>query len=191
MRSAEWEATPGFFLYLAILLFVLPLPWVLAALTAGMIHELGHLIALKSMKISVMTVRLEAAGVRLLTAPCSDGQELVCAAAGPASGLLMGLLFPFFPRFAFCAMAQTLFNLLPLLPFDGGRVLRSGASVLLGQSRGGRLYRILERVICVGLFLGGIFLLRFSILLAIVCASILLSCIKKRKNHILPINWGG
>ena len=52
-------------------------------------------------------------------------QEFLSAMAGPAAGFLLVLLFPWFPRIAFSALVQSLFNLLPIYPFDGGRVIRS------------------------------------------------------------------
>lgn len=180
MRSVEWETAPGFFLYLAALILVLPLPWMIAASTAGAIHEAGHLIVLKSMRIPVRSIRLEAAGARITALPATQWQELACAAAGPAIGLLVSLLFPVFPRLAFCALAQSVFNLLPLMPFDGGRILRCSIELLLGQSRAERLFLTLERIACVILTVGGILLLRYSILFMAVCTVIVLRCVKER-----------
>ena len=181
-RQIKWETSPGFFLYMALLAFVLPLPWSLAALSAGAVHEAGHLIALKALKIPVRSIRLEAAGARIQALFSSNRQELICAAAGPAAGLLVSLLFPIYPRLALCAMAQTAFNLLPLMPFDGGRVLRCAAVIAFGQGRGARIFHVLERTHCVAIVACGVLLMRFSFLLAAVCGLIVLRSVRKRNE---------
>ena len=108
----------------ALLLLLLPLNWLLAAVAAAFVHEMGHLIAISATGAKMGNIRIGARGARMDALLTSPKQELRCAAAGPvASFALLGLAHVF-PRLAICASIQGAFNLLPVYPFDGGRILR-------------------------------------------------------------------
>ena len=122
MRRIEY--TPSFFIYLSAALLFLPLPWLVSLIIAGVLHEFGHIIVLLLMKIPIFSVLLCAGGTKILTGEMSMKQELIAAAFGPLTGLLLCSLFPWFPKLALCAFVQTLFNLLPIGNFDGARIIR-------------------------------------------------------------------
>lgn len=115
----------GFLFLLAFYLLALPTSWVIAMITAASIHELGHCAALTISRLPICSIEIGPLGARIVTGAMTPKQELFCALAGPAVGLLVCLLFPLFPKTACFALAQSLFNLLPFGPMDGGRAIRA------------------------------------------------------------------
>ena len=108
----------------ALLLLLLPLNWLLAAVAAAFLHEIGHFIAISATGGKVRGLRIGLKGARMDTLLTSSKQELLCAAAGPLASFALLMLDHIFPRLAICALIQGAFNLLPVYPFDGGRILR-------------------------------------------------------------------
>lgn len=116
-------------------------------------HEAGHLLAARlcNVRVEALTVMPFGCGIRLgnlyaLSAP----QTLAVAAGGPLSSLLLlfldGALAQWgwlSPAFALSLLKITLrlllFNLLPALPLDGGRMLYALSSKHLGRSRAASL----------------------------------------------------
>ena len=119
------EADGGFFLVLALMGLLFPLGLVAGIVLAALIHECGHLIAVRLTGGRVLAIRLRAGGARIETAPMPPGKAAVCALAGPGAGALTIFAWRFFPEMALAGLVQTVFNLLPIYPLDGGRVARN------------------------------------------------------------------
>ena len=124
----------GTCIFAALLLLTLPLPWLLSAILAASIHEFCHILALLLTKTKIYGLRIGPFGAKIETEPMSRTAELLCAAAGPAGSLCLLVLIRIFPRLALCGAVQGLFNLLPLHPMDGGRILRCGLDLLLRKT---------------------------------------------------------
>lgn len=120
----------SFFLFLALLLLTLPLPWLAAAIIAAVFHELCHLSALYLTGAAIQEIHIRPGGAIIRTQTSTLPQELLCAAAGPAGSLLLLSLCHCFPKTALCAGVQGIFNLLPILPMDGGRISMCLYSIL-------------------------------------------------------------
>ena len=115
---------PSAFILMAALMLLLPLDWLLAALLAAAVHELGHLAVLHAFRGQLGFISIGGTGARIHMGPLGNRAEFLCAAAGPAASLFLLSLCRFFPKTALCGLAQGIFNLIPVHPMDGGRMLR-------------------------------------------------------------------
>jgi Zn-dependent protease len=114
--------------------------WVLLALVSVLLHELGHAVLARRVGASPAITLMAMGGVTTYTPPrqLSRLESLGISLAGPAVGLVLGgallLLRPdedppglvgFALRAAiFTTLGWSLFNLLPIVPLDGGQALR-------------------------------------------------------------------
>ncbi|KFZ81298.1 peptidase M50 [Amycolatopsis sp. MJM2582] len=133
--------------------------WLLAAAFAVLLglsvlaHELGHCLVALRLGIPVRRLRLFLLGglSEVARTPRQPRQEGLVAAAGPVVSLLLGgfcglLMFAVPPEsaawllIAECAVANFavgIFNLLPGLPLDGGRLVRAGVWAATGRREKG------------------------------------------------------
>lgn len=162
------ELGAGFLLLCALIVFFSEPGLLPALLIAAFSHELGHLLAMLLFGAYPTRLRLGASGFKIdYSGAISPLQEMLTALAGPA----LGLLFSFF-----CALLGTslgrdflllcaglgfllnAFNLLPILPLDGGRLLEFLLSVAFGLE-GETLARRLSLFFALALCLFGFALL--------------------------------
>ena len=118
----------------AFLLLVLPLRWMAAFFLASSVHEIFHFGVLLFLKKPILEFRIGLAGMKMEIPELNYRQELVCALAGPLGGLCLTLCHRWYPELALCALVQSAYNLLPIYPLDGGRVLRCLASMLVPEN---------------------------------------------------------
>lgn len=120
----QFRIDPWVWFLWALMMLVLPLNWLGAAVAGAVWHELCHYLVLLALGGRGYALHMGIWGVRMDTSPLTPGKELLCALAGPVGSILLSGLSPIFPRTALCALVQGLFNLLPVFPLDGGRILR-------------------------------------------------------------------
>lgn len=129
--SIEFDLSAQVYVLGALMVLILPYELLLSALTAATIHECFHLLALWLCKAPIHNIRITAFGAEIKTANLTLMQELLCAAAGPAGSLLCLLLIHKLPLISLCGATQGFYNLLPIYPLDGGRILRCAVMLLL------------------------------------------------------------
>lgn len=132
-NKVHFSYTPTLFCYLAILLLIVPLRLLLAAIISAVTHELFHILALRLLRVPINEIYIGLRGAKISTQPMTQKQELICALAGPIGGILLILFYRWIPAISLCAFVQTLYNLLPLYPTDGGRALQCCAYLLLPE----------------------------------------------------------
>lgn len=148
--------------------------FVLSALT----HELGHICAILLTGGRISAVRAELRGLCISYSTGGGNlQNTVIAAAGPLAGFIGAVLFSiagerlnwhFMDLAAGVGLLLTVFNLLPVLPLDGGMIMKYALMSLLGCERGAALCSKISAVgagviLALGMFMtakgGGIALL--------------------------------
>lgn len=153
------EVSPGFLLLMGALFWMddgvglLPL-----GLLACVLHELGHVSVAAVLGGHVRKLSLTAVGAELCIdydAPLSYGRESLVALAGPGANLLFGVLTLNlgWELAAAVSLIIGIFNLLPILPLDGGRVVYGLLAVRLDTDWAERLMAALSGCL-VGLLAG-------------------------------------
>lgn len=108
----------------AVLLLFVPLKWLFAMALAAMVHELGHILAVGILGGEISSIRVGTGEACIEASIDSIRRAAVCTLAGPAANILLLLFYRWLPRTAICSAIQFLYNMLPIYPLDGGRLLQ-------------------------------------------------------------------
>lgn len=142
----------GFCFGLAAFLLLVPLQWSTACILAALFHELCHYWAICLLAGKRTSIRLFSYAAHMPLPEMGAGREVLCALAGPAGGFLLLFTARWFPQFAICGAIQSVYNLLPIYPLDGGRALRCGLGILLPPKAAKTVCKISEIICIAGLF---------------------------------------
>ena len=119
----------------ALALLLLPFNWIISAVMAALWHEGCHWLALKLCGCRCYGISVGREGAVLETEFGTPAKEALCALAGPLGSILLLLFFRWIPRIAICALIQGLYNLIPVYPLDGGRLVRSLLQILVKNGK--------------------------------------------------------
>lgn len=161
----------GGFLLAALVFYLGTVEEIAALMLPVAVHELGHIAVLRLFGLRITGIRLEAKGLCIqYSGYCGAWGHILTALAGPAAGFLYAWVAALLAsRFAYeifylsagISLLLSVFNLLPALPLDGGRVVLMIASAILGDQKGAVLTDRVSVFVGLVLFSAGIvFLLR-------------------------------
>ncbi len=133
-------------------------------LPAAVLHELGHILAARCMGLHIRRLTLSALGaeLQLVEKNTSFLQDLLLCVSGPAVNLLLAAACAFLGRFPLFLGANLLlgaFNLLPVLPLDGGNGLFALLSLLTTWETAEGLMRWFSRITALAVAATGLFVL--------------------------------
>jgi Zn-dependent protease/CBS domain-containing protein len=169
------------------------------------LHELGHSLVAQRFGVRVREILLLPIGgvARLLREPQKAWQELLIAVAGPAVNVVIALALWVLVLVAFPAgylfgnwkmvpeaslrtliagllfgnIGLAVFNMIPALPMDGGRVLRSALAMVIGRPRATNIAGFVGQVLAAGLVAYG---LKESPILALIGGFVFLGATQER-----------
>jgi len=133
---------PNTYLYLAILLLFVPMPWMCAWLVAVMFHELCHWVSVLLLGGRIYRIMIEIGGIKMEADSLSDNKRLIGILCGPIGGFGLVFMSRWFPRVALCSLILSTYNLMPVLPLDGGHALK-----IIFRNRSG--FYIAEKIILI------------------------------------------
>lgn len=118
------EITTGALAFFCLLFYINPNGIFLPFLLAATAHETGHMAVCWLSGGKIHSFRVSASGAEIVAEFSSFGGEMFSILAGPLVNLLLMVIF-LQTRFQFALVNLFLaaYNLLPILPLDGGRIL--------------------------------------------------------------------
>ncbi|HOV69844.1 MAG TPA: M50 family metallopeptidase [Clostridia bacterium] len=177
--------------------------WKEAAIIVAVVtlHELSHALAAKALNIEVESIELLPFGAvaRLGDETLKPSDEIFSALAGPFSNLISVMLavslnkqwpqfFALEPVFVKYSLMLAIFNLLPALPLDGGRVLRALLMNLAGYNRATHIACVMGYILAGVMIITGIYLWLWQKALNIayfaVAVFIIIAAAKERKTTV-------
>lgn len=150
MKRKRFFIQPLALIYLLFMLFCDKSGMALISLLAAALHEVGHLVAARFLKIPIGCMRFDLLGARIDVKGriLSYGEEWLLCVAGPLSSLIFSIIGSFFwshtrlaVAFSCASLILGLLNLLPIQTFDGGRMLECALLSFASPKRTGNILR--------------------------------------------------
>lgn len=160
----------SFYFYFVVLILTVPIRWLLAAVLSAIIHECCHIMAIRCFGKEIICVEIGMMGAQIRTEPLYGWREILCMAAGPAGSLAQLFLFRWLPLTAFCGIIQGLFNLIPVYPLDGGRILECLLRMVCTPELVNKMMKVTEAaayifLFCLAIIISGVLKARIWVLI--------------------------
>ncbi len=145
-KHIRFDISAGAILLFALIYFFDGNGVVSALVPAALAHEAGHILALRACKRRLTRVFVSPTGAELDYAPrLEGGRRILCLIAGPLAGLAYTVAActlggTFLDLSGTVSFVLSVFNLLPILPLDGGQVIgailpeRNARAISLGAA---------------------------------------------------------
>ena len=161
------KINPLFFFVLLISIFLKVWDMFFLAFLTATLHEVGHLIMIKGSRVEIKYIKIEPFGISIKLKNLfikNPQDEIKIAIAGPLCNFIVSLLCLVLLKekahfLYFSNLCMGLFNLLPALPLDGGRILKAHLSKKMGYLRSYKLTLFITRIISVITVATGFFIL--------------------------------
>lgn len=169
MKEGRVSISPGAVLLFALLYCAASFPELAAVLPCVIVHELGHIVVLRLYGLRIRRVTADLRGLCIeYGGVCAPLGHAAAALAGPAAGLAYAFAASYFAHrtgnevltlSAGVSLLLSAFNLLPILPLDGGRVFSILAAALFGGRRGDALTKAVSLALAAALLAAGTWLM--------------------------------
>ena len=169
------DLAPGFYVLLAAALLLVPIRWLLSWIIAAAVHELCHYIMVLLVGGKVQGLCISGLGARMRAVIGSNWKEVFCVAAGPVGGLLLLFTARWTPCLALCGLIQSAYNLIPIYPLDGGRIVGGVLKLVFPRYHKG-ITTVVDTATMFVMIAGGVYLMiiwKLGILPLILMVSIL------------------
>lgn len=161
------------------------------------LHELSHYFAaiLFHYKIDRMELNIWGGVLNLYSYVIKPSHEIVILIAGPLSNLLIALIFIIISQYIevdiikdiiFANTVLGAFNLIPITPLDGGKIIRLYLAYFFGYGKAIKIALVFSKIFSIILFIFGIYLLQYDILNGIICfVAINIYVSSKKESHFI------
>lgn len=158
---------PLFFFVLLISVFLKIEEKFLFAFLTATLHETGHLLMIKGSKVELKYIKIEPFGIsiKLKSQFISDPkEEIKIAIAGPLFNFAVSFICLILLRdkthfLIISNLCMGVFNLVPALPLDGGRILKAHLFKKTGYLKSYKLTLVVTRIISTLTVISGLFIL--------------------------------
>lgn len=170
---------------------------IIYAILAIVFHEIGHIFMLWICKIPVSEINFKAFGISIVLSSnysISYKKEIMIALGGPLMNIFLasvsltlcsfGIFEHILTVFAIFSIAAAIFNLLPVGPLDGGRILNAVFCIKFDVIKAEGLVKAISILFLCPLLVAGIYILLWSknnVTLLIVAVYLLITVLFKDK----------